>query len=289
MIPLKCIVEYAILQGQSYDLGKDFSNFQRTLDGTTESVKQKFEASINSQLNGKRIRARASRGYKQFEKDYEFDVSRVTIDDYYDNFVVVAHDESKSKPKEYFLKPGTKIQIIGPVSGHPALAHGDAAPQIPLQPKQQAQPASQSQVQPTSQNDQVPVPPHPMKEEKDAYEAYSIDEIEKDIKPWMTRLIKDPRLGIREFIKSLGWKKRSKNGNVITMYDIIIPKESIKTKIKQEHIHSILEKMSHPSRKNGQFIPVKFDDNDTSYKIRIKKITKHNTEKSSDTDNQEGK
>ena len=83
-ISLKRILEQQGME-QFYDLGKDFSNFRRTIDGADEQIKQRFEQAINSKLNGKRIKARASRGYKQYVKDYEFDVVKVTIDDYYDN------------------------------------------------------------------------------------------------------------------------------------------------------------------------------------------------------------
>ena len=82
-----------------------FTNyFRRTIDGTSEQIKHKFEQAIGEKLNGKRVRARASRGYKQYVKDYEFDIVKISLDDYYDNYVVVAHDNTTPKPKEYFLK-----------------------------------------------------------------------------------------------------------------------------------------------------------------------------------------
>lgn len=277
MIPLKCILEYAIVQGQSYDFGNDFRNFQKTLDGTTEQVKEKFEKTINSQLQGKRIRARASRGYKQFEKDYEFEVSRITIDDYYDNFVVVAHDESNDKKaKEYFLKPGSKIQIIGPGTSTPA-SHADMNKkhgQLPDVSKQTPQKAVPTQVSPQviKPNSQLPV-----REDKDVYEAYSIDEIEKDISPWMKLFIKNHNVDIREFIKKLGWQKPSKNGSKIAVYELTIPKEMSRS-INEKTINSVLEKVNNSNKKGEKLLPIKFDDkDDVSYKIRIKKILKNST------------
>lgn len=267
MIPLKCIVEYAILQGQSYDIGPDILNFNRTIDGTTEQIKQKFERNIDSKLKGKRVRARASRGYKQFEKDYEFDVSRITIDDYYDNFVVVAHDESSGKkPKEYFLKPGAKIQIIGLASGHPSPSTTPNEPQDKI-PRVVASPEQPKDIQPKSTS---------LKEEEkeeDIYEAYSIEAIEEDIKPWLSELIKDPRLEMRGFIKSLGWKKNAKDGKEIALYDITIPMESTKIKLTREHINNIIRK-STPLGGDIKFVPVDFSEKDKNYKIRIKKSSK---------------
>jgi hypothetical protein len=283
MIPLKCILEYAIVQGQSYDFGKDFSSFQRALDGTTEQVKQKFESTINSQLKGKRVRARASRGYKQFEKDYEFDVSRITIDDYYDNFVVVAHDESKKtksgRAKEYFLKPSTKIQIIGQASGGDAVSHDvmkSSHGQAPDASKQHPAPALPS---PTLS------PEQPVKEDKGIYEAYSIDEIENDIKPWMKLLIKNPKVNVREYAKSLGWKKAGKNGTSTAVYDLTIPVGDARVKINEKNINMVLERINKLSGNKGKLIPIKFNNDDNCYKVRIKKtIPSTPGNKGSDTD-----
>ena len=100
---LKRIVEGIGAEAPYYDLGKDFFSFTHAMNSATEVVKNKFEQAIASKIKGKKIRARASRGYKQFEKDYDINVANVSIDDYYDNYVVVV---SNSKGKEFFLKPG---------------------------------------------------------------------------------------------------------------------------------------------------------------------------------------
>src|ERR1035437_3143126 len=124
MISLLRVVESYGAEGQYYDLGKDFSAFRRMIDGADQQVRQQYEKQISTKLVGKRIRAWASRGYKQFVKNYEFDVTRITLDDYYDNFVVVAYDNTTPKPKEYFLKPGFKVQILGPSTGQPSPQKG---------------------------------------------------------------------------------------------------------------------------------------------------------------------
>lgn len=267
MIPLKCIVEYAILQGQSYDIGADFGNFQRAVDGTTEQVKQRFEQSINNKLRGKRIRARASRGYKQFEKDYEFDASRITIDDYYDNFVVVAHDESGRKPKEYFLKPGAKIQIIGLASGHPSPnttpgePQGDL-PRVVASPEQPKMPRKETS---------------PMDEDKDKYDAYPIESIADDIKKWARILMKDTRLGERSFVKSLGWSKTLPDGRSVAVFDLEFPVDQLKTKLTEKALQTMLSIVSgiKDEKVDVRFQLVKFEPQRDAYKVRIKKITKN--------------
>ena len=135
MIKLSRIVESYGAQGQYYDLGKDFSAFRRMIDGADQQVKQQYEKAISDKLVGKRVRARASRGYKQFVKDYEFDVAKVTLDDYYDNFVVVAYDNTTPKPKEYSSQTGFKVQILGPSTGAPSPQKGgDPRFEKPVQP-----------------------------------------------------------------------------------------------------------------------------------------------------------
>mgnify|MGYP007002354048 FL=1 len=104
MLKLKKLIESYGAAGQYYDLGKDFANFRRMVDGATQQIRLQYEKIISSRLAGKRVRARSSRGYKQYVKDYEFDIVRISIDDYYGNYVVVAHDSTTPKPKEYFLR-----------------------------------------------------------------------------------------------------------------------------------------------------------------------------------------
>ena len=94
MIKLSRIIEQIGADGQYYDIGKDFSMFKRTLDGADEEIKKRFEAAIGAKLKGKRVRARASRGYKQYEKDFSFDIINISLDNYYDNYVIVAKDGS---------------------------------------------------------------------------------------------------------------------------------------------------------------------------------------------------
>lgn len=280
MISLKRIVEQ---QGseQFYDLGRDFANFKRTIDGTSEQIKAKFEAAIGAKLNGKRVRARASRGYKQYVKDYEFDVSKVTLDDYYDNYVVVAHDNTTPKPKEYFLKPGFKIDIIGPATGQPSPQKGDKPgdmkPAVQQEPAQQpAAPAPQAQHQPMAQ---APVgnTKGELTEKEDASKepanAYPIDDIVKDIKVWLPRFLAKPETTPRDFIRGLGWISHTGNKS-IAVYDLKVPAVSLKAKIDNEVLTRIFGELHNESPNTIYTVmSIKPNDANDEVSIRIKKTT----------------
>ena len=279
MISLRRIVEQ---QGseQFYDLGRDFANFKRAMDGTSEQIKQKFEQAIGAKLNGKRVRARASRGYKQYVKDYEFDVSKVSLDDYYDNYVAVAYDNSTPKPKEYFLKPGFKIQVLGAATGQPSPQKGDkpgdeqpqSAP-TPVQPKEDPNAAQHQQM---AQAPAGRTPSEmPVKESggTDHYDAYSIDNIIQDIKPWMPSLLIKPETALRDFVKGLGWMKNLGHGKSVAMYDLKIPVNALKTHLDKNMLTAILAKMSREGSISTRFDIANMTPNDTNdeWQVRIKK------------------
>jgi hypothetical protein len=259
MISLSRILEQQGLEGQFYDLGKDFADFKRALDGNNEIIKQKYERSINSKLGGKRVRARASKGYKQFEKDYEFLVSRVTIDDYYDNFVIVAHDDSDpKKSKEYFIKPGFKIQVIG-LAGNPTQTPDGMSRKTP-------------KVLATPEQPPPPKSTVPVREEAKYHDIYSMEDIIDDIKPWVSQLVKDKHREPREFVKTLGGLKDFGDGRKVAMYDVKIPDGTLKVKLTDTGMQSILDKVSRPDKNTEiRYKLVKFDDDKEGYKMRIKK------------------
>lgn len=253
------------MESQYYDLGKDFSTFRRSIDGSFEQIKSKFEEIIGSKLIGKRIRARSSRGFKQYVKDYEFDVTKITLDDYYDNYVVVAHDNTTPKPKEYFLKPGFKIIILGQATGQPSPQKGGKPEQSNIKPNNPNNPATQN-------NPNVPVKEYAASdsEKKDYYEAYSIDDIELDIKSWITKLLLKP-IAPRDFIPHLGWLKKE-NNNTIAIFDLKIPSNILKQRINSAIVDNILRNKS----KDGITYKLKkmeFDNKMEEWHIRILKTT----------------
>ena len=262
MIKLKRIVESYGAEGQYYDVGKDFSAFRRMIDGADQQVKQQYEKQIASKLVGKRVRARASRGYKQFVKDYEFDVTRVTLDDYYDNFVVVAYDSTTPKPKEYFLKTGFKVQILGPATGQPSPQKGgDPRFETPrrLNPFNRDRTLNAAQSQPMALAPAGKTPPEiAMDEEKQdggLYDAYGMDEISQDIKGWIPELLLKPKTAIRDFIKGLGWKKNLDDRTSVAMFDLKIPSSMVKPDKNEQTIRDLLEKaQTAPGRKKEIFV-----------------------------------
>jgi hypothetical protein len=272
MISLLRIVEQQGMEGQYYDLGKDFALFRRSIDGSFEQIKTKFEQIIGSKLIGKRVRARASRGFKQYVKDYEFDVMKITLDDYYDNYVVVASDNTTPKPKEYFLKPGFKVTVIGPATGQPS-------PQKGGKPEKEEAPMSQPQ-QATAQqapNNELPVkeyainktPESPESSKNDIYDAYPIDDIEMEVKPWISKLLTKP-VAIRDFIPRIGWVKTHENGKKVAMFDLKIPASILNMKINPVVMNYILSNRS----KNGTSYNLKgmeYDKKTDEWHIRIKK------------------
>lgn len=276
MISLKRIVEQQGADGQFYDLGRDFSNFTRTIDGSFDQIKQKFEQVIGSKLNGKRVRARASRGYKQYVKDYEFDVSRITLDDYYDNYVVVAHDNSTPKPKEYFLKPGFKIQILGAATGQPS--QGSKEPEKKPQQSAPAVNPDKAQSQPMAPVGQQ----QPVKETNAGtghYDAYSIDTIGQDIKGWLPRILLKPETAVRDFIVGLGWLKNIGNGTSIAMFDLKLPLRGVKIPLTKDNLTCLVRSADRVGTISTKYdiVSVTPDEHREEVVVRVKKTMKDET------------
>lgn len=284
MLSLLRIVESYGTDGQYYDLGKDFAAFRRMIDGADQKIRQQYEQAIGSRLIGKRVRARASRGYKQYVKDYEFDVAKITVDDYYDNFVVVAHDTTTPKAKEYFLKPGFKVQIIGPATGQPSPQKGnkpgDMQPRVP-KPVQQQPAVSADQHKPMSLAPAGRTPTEePVKEVEEKgtgfYDAYPIDQIGQDIKPWLPKILLKPETALRDFIKGLGWQKQISKGTTVALFDLKIPADSVKPNIGVEMVKQMVTQMGKegsPIQTKYDLVKMEPDDAKGEWNLRIKKTT----------------
>ncbi len=287
MIKLTRIVESYGAEGQLYDLGQDFAQFRRMIDGADQQIRQQYEKQISSKLVGKRVRARASRGFKQFVKDYEFDVTKVTLDDYYDNFVVVAYDGTTPKPKEYFLKPGFKIQILGPATGQPSPQKG-GDPRFEKPKQGSPMPVSATQNPDKAQSQPMglaPATPAPSLEEEDdhnqgtgLYDAYGVEDIGQDIKQWLPPLLLKPATSMRDFIKGLGWVKDLGHGTVVAMYDLRLPGNMMKPNINQNTLQAALQKASvdvQPGQKQGtryEIVKLEPDPKKGEWTLRIKKV-----------------
>ena len=97
--------------GAEYSPAFDFNDFETKLAQATETAKNNFQEKLMQKVGSKKVLIRASKGYGQPKKDYTINVSGVSIDFYYERYVVILKDE---KEKEYFLETGMKIKILGP-------------------------------------------------------------------------------------------------------------------------------------------------------------------------------
>jgi hypothetical protein len=106
-------------QGQDdpnlYDAKFDLSDFESRVSQSTSQNKTNFQNKILSKIGNKQIQLRASKGYGQPEKDYIVNVSGVSIDFYYEKYVIVikGREQGKQKESEYFVKQPYQIKILG--------------------------------------------------------------------------------------------------------------------------------------------------------------------------------
>ncbi len=287
MISLSRIVEQHGAEGQYYDLGKDFANFRRMIDGADDQIKKQYEKAISAKLVGKRINARASRGYKQFVKNYEFDVTKVTIDDYYDNFVIVAYDNTTPKPREYFLKSGFKVTILGPATGQPSPQKGGKPKGGPSKQQPGPYPPQANKQPDAAQHQPMALAPagktpteEPLKEEGGYYDAYPIDNIAQDIKAWLPSILLKPNTALRDFVTGLGWQKDLGHGTSVAMFDIKVPADIIKPGNNVETLKRLVSQSGkQESTIDTKYDVVKLDPDEAKgeWNIRIKKTMKDKT------------
>jgi hypothetical protein len=106
-------------QGQEdpnlYDAKSDLSDFETRVSQSTLQNKGTFQNKIMSKIGNKQVQLRASKGYGQPEKDYIVNVSGVSIDFYYEKYVIVVkgREQGKQKESEYFVKAPYQIKILG--------------------------------------------------------------------------------------------------------------------------------------------------------------------------------
>ena len=274
---LKRIVEQQYAAAQYYDLGRDFSSFTRTMNFATEEVKARFEHAISSKLKGKKIRARASRGYKQFEKDYDIDVVGVSIDDYYDNYVVVAKGKNG---KDYFLKPGFKVQVVGVAETDPPEQPAPAP-----QPEQPSVPSPQSKVPTAPQPKQPQRPSQSQQSVKEIGEKspdteivkkYPVAQIEQDVTPWLYKLLANRRAKISDYIPRDGIY-RKKGRKAVSVFGLTIPVEDVPglTADLIKHELAGITKSIETGSVETLYVLDKFDVRHGKYVLVIKKVTNY--------------
>ncbi len=133
-------------QGQQdpnlYDAKLDLSDFESRVSQSTLQNKSSFQNKILSKIGNKQVQLRASKGYGQPEKDYIVNVSGVSIDFYYEKYVIIVkgREQGKQKESEYFIKAPYQIKILGNAVVTPSVkkkqqqAQAPAAPVAPVVP-----------------------------------------------------------------------------------------------------------------------------------------------------------
>ena len=131
-------------QGQQdpnlYDAKLDLSDFESRVSQSTLQNKSSFQNKILSKIGNKQVQLRASKGYGQPEKDYLVNVSGVSIDFYYEKYVIIVkgREQGKQKESEYFIKAPYQIKIIGNAVVTPSVKkkqqQAPAAPVAPVVP-----------------------------------------------------------------------------------------------------------------------------------------------------------
>ena len=129
-----------------YNVSADFSDFESKIANATEQSKAAFLRNLNARVLGKKVSIQASKGYGQPIRDYVISVTGTSLDYFYDRYVVIFRDEHD---KEYFLKTGFKITILGQgdplkpkrekkpkVSTEPSVKPPGTPPGVPAAPKQ---------------------------------------------------------------------------------------------------------------------------------------------------------
>jgi len=131
-------------QGQQdpnlYDAKSDLSDFESRVSQSTLQNKSSFQNKILSKIGNKQVQLRASKGYGQPEKDYIVNVSGISIDFYYEKYVIIVkgREQGKQKESEYFIKAPYQIKILGNAVVTPSVKkkqqQAPAAPVAPVVP-----------------------------------------------------------------------------------------------------------------------------------------------------------
>lgn len=133
-----------------YNVSTDFSDFETKIANATEQSKAAFLRNLNARVLGKKVSIQASKGYGQPIRDYIISVTSTSLDYFYDRYVVILRDEND---KEYFLKTGFKITIVG--QGEPLKPKKQKKPSVSKEPVVQ----SPTEKQPVVSKPSLPVAP----------------------------------------------------------------------------------------------------------------------------------
>ena len=116
----------------------DYDQLVQSVEKSETDLTNKSVEKLRAAFSGKKVVAKSSKGYKQFEKDYHIQVANVKIDDYYGTKqIIFVGDDGK----EYFLNLNFKVKVVSggstnPVGEKPA----ESKPVAPAKPEQPVKP-----------------------------------------------------------------------------------------------------------------------------------------------------
>jgi hypothetical protein len=94
-----------------YDVGKDFHNFETTVEREEEAASKNLQNTVKQQLGNKKVVARASKGsVGQTEQDYEIDVVSVDVTYMSDKHYVILKG---TDDKDYYINTTFKVKVLG--------------------------------------------------------------------------------------------------------------------------------------------------------------------------------
>lgn len=94
-----------------YDVGKDFTNFEKTVEREEDAASKNLANSVKQQLSNKKVIARASKGsVGQTEQDYTIDVADVNVTYMSDKHYVILKG---TDDKDYYINTTFKVKIVG--------------------------------------------------------------------------------------------------------------------------------------------------------------------------------
>ena len=95
-----------------YDVGKDFHNFETTVEREEEAASKNLENTVKQKVANKKVTARASKGsVGQTEQDYVIDVVEVNVTYMSDQHYVILKG---TDDKDYYINTTFKVKVMGP-------------------------------------------------------------------------------------------------------------------------------------------------------------------------------
>jgi hypothetical protein len=91
---------------QNFAISIEFNAFEKSL----AKLITKFESILESKVAGRLVRLRASKGYGQVEKEYEFTTASVSIVLFKEKYNIIFRGTNR---KEYYVNPAFNVKILG--------------------------------------------------------------------------------------------------------------------------------------------------------------------------------